>query len=44
MDNAGVVYVTDEDNNRVVKLAASSSTPSVLAFTGFPQAGLFPTP
>ena len=30
----GNVYVTDTDNNRVLKLAAGSSTQTVLPFTG----------
>ena len=34
VDAAGNVYVTDKDNNRVLKLAAGSTTPSVLPFTG----------
>jgi serine/threonine protein kinase, bacterial len=31
---AGTVYVTDSRNYRVLKLAAGSSTPTVLPFTG----------
>ena len=34
VDAAGSVYVTEENNNRVVKLAAGSTTQSVLPFTG----------
>jgi serine/threonine protein kinase, bacterial len=34
MDAAGDVFVTDPDNNRVLKLPAGSSTPTVLPFTG----------
>ena len=34
VDNAGSVYVTDLGNNRVVKLAAGSTTQTVLPFTG----------
>jgi hypothetical protein len=34
VDTAGDVYVADRDNNRVVKLAAGSNTPTVLPFTG----------
>ena len=34
MDTAGTVYVTDQSNNRVLKLAAGSSTQTVLPFTG----------
>jgi hypothetical protein len=34
VDAAGDVYVTDTGNNRVVKLAAGSSTPTVLPFEG----------
>jgi DNA-binding beta-propeller fold protein YncE len=34
VDTAGTVYVADTDNNRVVKLAAGSSTPTELPFTG----------
>jgi serine/threonine-protein kinase len=34
VDTAGAVYVTEEDNNQVVKLAAGSSTQAVLPFTG----------
>ena len=34
VDGAGNVYVTDFRNNRVLKLAADSSTPTVLPFTG----------
>ena len=33
-DNLYVLYVTDMNNNRVVKLAAGSATPTVLPFTG----------
>jgi serine/threonine-protein kinase len=33
VDDAGSVYVTDDDNKRVVKLAAGSSTQTVLPFT-----------
>ena len=34
MDAAGNVYVIDDGNNRVLKLAAGSTTPIVLPFTG----------
>ncbi len=34
VDTAGNLYVTDSDNNRVLKLPAGSNTPSVLPFTG----------
>ena len=34
MDTAGNIYVVDQDNSRVVKLAAGSSTQTVLPFTG----------
>jgi DNA-binding beta-propeller fold protein YncE len=34
VDTAGDVYVTDEVNNRVLKLAAGSSNQTVLPFTG----------
>ena len=34
MDTAGTVYVTDADNNRVLKLPAGSSSQTVLPFTG----------
>ena len=36
MDNAGSVYFTDNvgHSGRVLKLAAGSNTPTVLAFTG----------
>ena len=34
MDTAGNLYVTDAGNNRVLKLAAGSSTQTVLPFTG----------
>ncbi len=34
LDTAGDVYVADTGNNRVVKLAAGSSTQTVLPFTG----------
>jgi serine/threonine protein kinase, bacterial len=34
VDAAGDVYVADEFNNRVLKLAAGSGTPTVLPFTG----------
>jgi serine/threonine-protein kinase len=34
VDTAGNVYVTDTGNNRVLRLAAGSSTQSVLPFTG----------
>jgi serine/threonine-protein kinase len=33
-DSVGTVYVADEGNDRVVKLAAGSSAPTVLPFTG----------
>jgi serine/threonine protein kinase, bacterial len=34
VDAAGDVYVADEFNNRVLKIAAGSGTPTVLPFTG----------
>jgi serine/threonine protein kinase, bacterial len=34
VDAAGSVYVADTDHNRVLKLAAGSSTQTVLPFTG----------
>ena len=34
VDAAANVYVADEFNNRVLKLAAASGTPIVLPFTG----------
>ena len=34
VDTAGNLYVADTFNNRVLKLAAGSSTPTVLPFTG----------
>jgi serine/threonine-protein kinase len=34
LDAAGNLYVTDEFNRRVLKLAAGSGTPTVLPFTG----------
>lgn len=34
VDTAGNVYVTDSDNNRVLKLAAGSSSQTELPFTG----------
>jgi len=34
VDNAGDLFVTEEDNNRVVKRAAGSSTPAALPITG----------
>ena len=34
VDSAGNLYVTDGENNRVVKLAAGSPTQAVLPFTG----------
>ena len=34
VDRAGTVYVTDLDSNRVLKLAAGSSTQKVVPFTG----------
>jgi DNA-binding beta-propeller fold protein YncE len=37
VDSAGNVYVSDSPNNRVVKLAAGSSTQTVLPFTGLVQ-------
>jgi serine/threonine-protein kinase len=37
VDTAGNLYVTDFGNNRVLKLAAGSSTQSVLPFTGLNQ-------
>ena len=37
VDAAGNLYVTDFRNNRVLKLAAGSSSPTVLSFTGLDQ-------
>ena len=34
VDNSGAVYVSDEDNNRVLKLPAGSSTTVELPFVG----------
>jgi serine/threonine-protein kinase len=34
VDTAGNLYITDCYNNRVLELAAGSSAPSVLPFTG----------
>jgi serine/threonine-protein kinase len=34
VDGAGNVYVTDTGNSRVLKLAASSTAPTELPFTG----------
>ncbi|MFZ3348059.1 MAG: serine/threonine protein kinase, partial [Mycobacterium sp.] len=34
VDSAGDLYVTDQNNKRVLKLAAGSSTQAVLPFTG----------
>jgi serine/threonine protein kinase, bacterial len=34
VDNAGDVFVTEHDNNKVVKLAAGSNAPTVLPLTG----------
>ena len=34
MDSAGNLYVSDDHNKRVLKLAAGSDTPTVLPFTG----------
>jgi serine/threonine protein kinase, bacterial len=34
VDSTGAVYVTDSGNNRILKLAAGSTTPTVLPFTG----------
>jgi DNA-binding beta-propeller fold protein YncE len=34
VDAAGNLYVTDHDNNRVLKLPAGSSAQTVLPFTG----------
>ena len=34
VDTAGNAYVADCQNNRVLKLAAGSTTPTVLPFTG----------
>jgi serine/threonine protein kinase, bacterial len=39
VDSAGNLYVTDFLNNRVVKLAAGSTTPVVLPFTGLHEPG-----
>jgi sugar lactone lactonase YvrE len=38
-DTAGNVYVSDTNNNRVLKLAAGSSTQTVLPFTGLNRPG-----
>ena len=40
VDAGGNVYVTDYLDNRVVKLAAGSGTPTVLPFTGLHVPGL----
>jgi hypothetical protein len=37
VDAAGDLYVADQDNSRVLKLAAGSSTQTVLPFTGLSQ-------
>jgi DNA-binding beta-propeller fold protein YncE len=37
--NGNAVYVTDTGNNRVLKLTASSATPTVLPFTGLGRPG-----
>ncbi|ABG99584.1 serine/threonine protein kinase (plasmid) [Rhodococcus jostii RHA1] len=37
VDTVGSVYVTDHDNNQVLKLAAGSTTQTVLPFTGLSQ-------
>jgi DNA-binding beta-propeller fold protein YncE len=34
VDAAGTLYVTDANNNRVLRLAAGATTPTVLPFTG----------
>jgi serine/threonine-protein kinase len=34
IDAAGTLYAADMDNDRVLKLAAGSSTPTVLPFVG----------
>ena len=39
VDTAGNVYVADHGNNRVLKLAAGSTTPTVLPFTGLNSPG-----
>jgi DNA-binding beta-propeller fold protein YncE len=39
VDTAGNVYVTDTNNNRVLKLAAGSTTQTVLPFTGLNSPG-----
>jgi serine/threonine-protein kinase len=39
VDSTGTVYVTDGDNNRVLKLAAGSSVKEVLPFTGLHDPG-----
>jgi serine/threonine-protein kinase len=37
VDACGNLYVADTFNNRVLKLAAGSSTPTVLPFTGLSE-------
>ena len=37
VDTAGNLYVADRGNNRVVKLAAGSTTPTALQFMGLKQ-------
>ena len=39
VDGTGAVYVADTNNNRVLKLAAGSTTPTVLPFTGLDTPG-----
>ena len=39
VDSAGNLYVTDSDNNRVLKLAAGSTTQTALPFTGLSGRG-----
>jgi serine/threonine-protein kinase len=39
VDTAGNLYVTDQSNNRVLKLAAGSATQTVLPFTGLNSPG-----
>jgi serine/threonine-protein kinase len=39
VDAAGNLYVTDTANDRVVKLAAGSATPTELPFTGLNNPG-----
>ena len=39
VQSTGTLYVTDPGNNRVLKLAAGSSTPTELPFTGLSSPG-----